>query len=122
DWSSDVCSSDLCAPRPAGGGCAAAPPATRWSKFRGALIGPGPSAHGAQSQGSAPEVGGAFTRRCAPRPAGGGCAAVPPAMRVVEPAGVRTRPPSPDAKKRPHQGTFFFASGGEGGIRTPEAL
>src|SRR5690606_21459097 len=35
----------------------------------------------------APEVGGAFTRRCAPRPAGGGCAAVPPATRVVEPGG-----------------------------------
>src|SRR5690606_15475159 len=43
----------------------------------------------------APEVGGAFTRRCAPRPAGGGCAAVPPAMRVVEPAGVLIAPAHP---------------------------
>src|SRR5690606_25830650 len=48
---------------------------------------------------------GGFTRRCAPRPSGGGYATVPPAARVVEPhLGSSSQPLSARYAKRPLRG------------------
>src|SRR5690606_26184562 len=46
----------------------------------------------------------------------------PPAARVVDPLGSSSDPLSPpDTKKAPFRGPLLFVSGGERGIRTPEA-